>query len=603
MNRLLKTSIIISVSVLFVIILTLLYNKINIGISHYVYTEEDSILFDRDNMKDILYTLVLEEASKITEEREVTIHNQSGKSMTLLLDYLKEPFELYINGRLVAQNINPSGPQYEDPLSYITTEIYGTKRVTLRGKNLQFITWYMAESHIMTYFEEIRELHYFFTFFCYIFMGLICIILFFSNRFSKYFLLLGIIGIMSAYKVIVLGEIPVLTHLFHITIYNYHQQNVVTSLLNILFPLYITAYLYDLRLNWTYKILSYVFLCILSILVLDIHIYNQVFTPILIGVTLTGVAIQLYGTYKKKPYSFPILINTVFYLSTSFYKSFMDTHIMPKGTIDCLLHFTYLGAVIYLAGFMGIFICRHLGEIKLLKKKEREYERVSMLRGISHDLKHPLSVIKSSNQIIQHYRLSHNESAKYLKTSLDAASELERMTDNISSYLKVGARDKSNNHLTDLKDSLESLIEQFTVFSTDKDKELYIEGEIEKLENIRIPMDPALFYRLLFNLLDNAFKYSRENAIITLSYCVDQEAIFIIQDQGQGIPQSKLDKLCNPFYRVEQSRTKEGLGLGLSVVKSIVEQAKGRLEINSILGVGTTVTIRLPYERKRNLTV
>ncbi len=110
--------------------------------------------------------------------------------------------------------------------------------------------------------------------------------------------------------------------------------------------------------------------------------------------------------------------------------------------------------------------------------------------------------------------------------------------------------------------------------------------------------DAAQLEQLLRNLIDNALKYADPEAAVTISLSADDRgmAVLSVADQGPGIAPEHIPLLTRRFYRTDpgRSRAAGGTGLGLAIVKHIVERHRGRLDIASQLGVGTTVTVRLP---------
>ena len=107
----------------------------------------------------------------------------------------------------------------------------------------------------------------------------------------------------------------------------------------------------------------------------------------------------------------------------------------------------------------------------------------------------------------------------------------------------------------------------------------------------------TLLYRVIFNLIENAAKYNREGGTILLSANQDDQGIEVrISDTGMGIPDEELLYIFEPFYRVDRSRSRTmgGTGLGLSLVKDIVEKHGGNIQVTSICGEGTTFTLRFP---------
>ena len=103
--------------------------------------------------------------------------------------------------------------------------------------------------------------------------------------------------------------------------------------------------------------------------------------------------------------------------------------------------------------------------------------------------------------------------------------------------------------------------------------------------------------RLFSNLLENAVRHTPPSGRITLAAANEDDGVVVrIEDTGEGIPAEHLPHVCERFYRVDASRTRGhgGTGLGLAICQSIVEAHHGSLSIESIVGKGTTVTVRLP---------
>ncbi|MGC1246864.1 MAG: sensor histidine kinase, partial [Spirulinaceae cyanobacterium] len=107
--------------------------------------------------------------------------------------------------------------------------------------------------------------------------------------------------------------------------------------------------------------------------------------------------------------------------------------------------------------------------------------------------------------------------------------------------------------------------------------------------------DRSLIRYIIANLLVNAIKYSPKNTKIMFSLtCQPGKAILIIEDRGIGIPSEELDKLFDSFYRASNVRDIPGTGLGLSVVKQLVDLHGGNIKVESELAKGTTFTVALP---------
>jgi two-component system sensor histidine kinase VicK len=112
-------------------------------------------------------------------------------------------------------------------------------------------------------------------------------------------------------------------------------------------------------------------------------------------------------------------------------------------------------------------------------------------------------------------------------------------------------------------------------------------GDVERLEQV------------LTNVVSNSIKYTPEGGRIRIQARRDQDEVVIsVEDNGIGIPEKDLERIFDRFYRVDKARSREmgGTGLGLAIAQEIMEAHRGKISIASKLGVGTTVTLRLPSE-------
>jgi signal transduction histidine kinase len=126
--------------------------------------------------------------------------------------------------------------------------------------------------------------------------------------------------------------------------------------------------------------------------------------------------------------------------------------------------------------------------------------------------------------------------------------------------------------------------ERGVVLSFDAPEEIVITGDRRRLQ------------RLMANLVDNALKYSPENSKITITAreLADLDEVYlVVRDEGAGIPASEQGRIWDRLYRGDQSRSRRGLGLGLSFVKAIAEAHGGRAEVESVPGRGSEFRIWL----------
>ena len=122
-----------------------------------------------------------------------------------------------------------------------------------------------------------------------------------------------------------------------------------------------------------------------------------------------------------------------------------------------------------------------------------------------------------------------------------------------------------------------------------------------KWDSLIIKADPDLLELAIVNIFHNAAKYSKGSAKITVNIdTVGEELKIVICDQGIGIPEADLEHIFDRFYTVDKARSRRlgGAGLGLSIVKNIIQKHDGLISVTSKVGVGSCFTIFLPMRRK-----
>jgi signal transduction histidine kinase len=189
------------------------------------------------------------------------------------------------------------------------------------------------------------------------------------------------------------------------------------------------------------------------------------------------------------------------------------------------------------------------------------------------------------------YDLGEEKQLEYAKMSLEAAGELEKMTSNVSSFLSLG-HTVDNNATASLKELFEKSKRHYEAYATALGHCFIATWEGN---DAVFPIQPLQLERMLYNLLDNAFKYSPSGGKVHLFCRVDKKKAEIqIADNGIGMEQEQFQQIFTPFYRGQTARTENGLGLGLSVVKGIVEELNGTIQLKSQREKGSTFTVILP---------
>ena len=223
------------------------------------------------------------------------------------------------------------------------------------------------------------------------------------------------------------------------------------------------------------------------------------------------------------------------------------------------------------------------------------------ITGISHDLRTPVAVIKGYSEAVMDNVISDKaEIQKTMELIEQKTTQLEEMIDTLLNYMKL-----NNTEIKEklVKHSITKLIGDFAKYSevTGKVFKRNVQSNIQLDKDIIIPLNEQLVHRSFENLLSNALRYTKENDLIEINaYTTEKNnkktIILEIKDSGYGIDKKDLDYIFDIFYRGSNSRQEEGMGIGLAVVKSIVETHGWKISVASKKDEGTCFTIKIPYK-------
>jgi signal transduction histidine kinase len=218
---------------------------------------------------------------------------------------------------------------------------------------------------------------------------------------------------------------------------------------------------------------------------------------------------------------------------------------------------------------------------------------------VSHELKTPLSSMRVLVDTLLDGRQQGAEQAReYLQLVARENERLSRLIDNFLSFSRM-ERDKRAFELGPVQPALVASAAAEAVRARFESQGCRFEVELAP-ELPAILGDRDALVTVLLNLLDNAFKYSEnERHIVLRAYAADGEVRFDVQDNGVGLSRRAIRKVFEPFYQVDRSLSRKagGCGLGLSIVRFIVDAHGGSVDVKSQPGKGSTFTVRLPVTR------
>ncbi len=220
---------------------------------------------------------------------------------------------------------------------------------------------------------------------------------------------------------------------------------------------------------------------------------------------------------------------------------------------------------------------------------------------VSHELRTPLTSIRLFTETLE---LRRGDKAAEEKCIEGLAKESVRLQELIDRLLDWGRMESGRREfLLTPTDAAEVVREAVAVFSPVGERR---GAEVEcKLPDVPVTIlaDRAALVDAIFNLLTNAFKYGGDPPKITVSVDSSPAAVRIsVADNGAGIPAGEHKNIFQKFYRLDDrlAREREGSGLGLAIVKHVMRAHKGRVELDSAPGEGSTFTVVLPVDRERD---
>ncbi|MFH1771101.1 MAG: HAMP domain-containing sensor histidine kinase [archaeon] len=328
---------------------------------------------------------------------------------------------------------------------------------------------------------------------------------------------------------------------------------------------------------------SYLLLELIKILVLYNPIYYILSNYKKLGKYGPHIIIA-FAVYMITP-----ITNVINYVFFSGLNSYLRVFAHPFPFISVLL-FT---RVIYLKLVDKATLKRELtlAREKYLREHELSEMKDDFVSTVSHELRTPLTSMKLYLALLKQKKFGHLNKKQLNAVEIveNEGSRLKKLIDDILNLSRLESK-KSPVNFSEI--DLCRLVNNNLYFNLAEQKGLIINNKVTK--RFMVKVDEGKFKQVFINLLSNAVSYAR--SIITISAEMHENHWkFIVEDDGEGIPQEELNKLFDKFYRVGSHLTKgkKGTGLGLTIVKNIVELHNGEVWAESEIGKGTRFIIRI----------
>jgi signal transduction histidine kinase len=244
-------------------------------------------------------------------------------------------------------------------------------------------------------------------------------------------------------------------------------------------------------------------------------------------------------------------------------------------------------------------IARDVSEQHALTDKLVQADKLVLLgqlsAGVTHEIRNPLAAINLNLQILKRNTKADTPEYEYINTALQGVERIARIVEVTLNFSKPALPDIQDSNINTIVTSSMEL-----VASVLKRKEIKIELKLaEKMP--KIPLDAKQIQQVLINLITNAADAVSQYGLIQLKTYIEhgsrkgdgEYAVISVTDNGTGIPPEDLPKIFNPFF----TRKADGTGLGLPITQRIMHQHSGVIDVESTMGKGSTIYVKLPIPR------
>ncbi len=299
-----------------------------------------------------------------------------------------------------------------------------------------------------------------------------------------------------------------------------------------------------------------------------------------------------YSIINYEKQKFMVLIYYNWEQSLTYY-TFLPLSIVLKSVRRTILTIIFIAAILFIIVLISSVVSSKLIANPIETRATLIQDENIYFMNIAHELKTPLTVI--SNYIDKYIKeYGENKDIEIIKNNIESLKK------DMIDFLDFGKIERGqpfydHQQLINLSETIKNKIVLFSVNANQRN--IVFNKKLE--DNVYVKIDPFALDRILNNLLDNAIKYNKENGIVNITLeTKGDKVILTISDTGIGISEKKLKNLFNPFTQVMDGSKNSGVGLGLFIIKKIIDEVKGEISIESKLNQGTKFTIKFPLAKK-----
>ena len=345
-------------------------------------------------------------------------------------------------------------------------------------------------------------------------------------------------------------------------------------------------------------------------IVIDFPIYLKSISEKLIKELYPGSSINV----KVEDESGKLIFSKVLKEETSYLSFPFPDHLPPwkiilsenkPGFIATLFK---AGSGIYLFIFILIALLMVLGFVFIMYTLNVELRlnklKSEFISNVSHELKSPLTSIRMMTEMLHNNRVQTEErKSAYYSAMLEESEHLSHLIDNILDFSRMDD-DRKKYDFTDV--NLDELFTKFLESTREMIPEPGFEIRYDRPENVHvIKADKNAILQVFYNLIDNAIKFSGTSRVIDVNLSQeDNKIVFSVKDYGIGISVKEQGKIFDRFFRGDEPQRSgiRGSGIGLTIVKQIVEAHGGTIAIESVVGKGSRVIARFPTLKNNDIS-
>lgn len=255
--------------------------------------------------------------------------------------------------------------------------------------------------------------------------------------------------------------------------------------------------------------------------------------------------------------------------------------------------------IVFSALFTTIIIAAFFITIKtILNQKKMSEIKSDFINNMTHEFKTPIATISLAVDALRNEKV-HNDKTKWQYFNNIIKEENRRMNKHVETILQAALMEKQEFRLNfkpiHLHELLNNVTNTFQLQLQDKNSKIEY---LLNASNDMIEADEVHFTNVISNLIDNAIKYSKENLVLKIiTHSTPKFVVLQIQDNGIGMSKETVKRVFEKFYRAHTGNLHnvKGFGLGMSYVKSVVDEHKGKIKVESVLGKGSTFTLEIPH--------